>query len=251
MYMDEHKQYSSTEACEVAEMAKAKGIILLEGNYGDCSCHPYPGSNSRKGFCVAKVIAGQYLTLDDNGSFYQDYSYGDTARCGDVWFRLTLEEAKRQIENFNGTIKNHPRFFAYIRVYKGEPKYYGFMQRLCLDEFAHKHGITYAEKFMCVGGQQSEVWHPCDTTGIDDVIDCCRKSFSQITEDDYLVVTDFSRLNDEWDIWKNSYNIIPVCYEDTGYERYEYYESEKLRKRIREYEQDLKDREYEAMCQEH
>ena len=250
MYMDEHKQYSSIEAYEVAELAKEKGLTLLEGNYNESSSDSNNDSDC-KGYCVTKMIAGQYFTLTDDSYIYQDHFYNGPTSCRTVWFRLTLEEAKKRIENFNGTFKNYPRFFAYIRVYKGEPEYYGFLQRLCLTEFAEKHGITYAEKFVCVGGQQSEVWHPCDSTGIDDVIDCCRKSFAKMDEDSYLVVSDLTRLNDDWDIWRNSYNIIPVYYEDMGYERYEYYESEKLRKRIREYEQYLEDREYEAMSQEY
>ena len=103
------------------------------------------------------MIAGRYLTLTDDGYVAQDYFYTDTARYGAVRFRLTLEEAKRRIENFNGTIKNHPRFFAFVRVYKDEPEYYGFLQRLRLTEFAEKHRITYADKFKCVGGRRFEV----------------------------------------------------------------------------------------------
>lgn len=248
---DEHKQYSSTAACEVAEMAEAKGLILLEGDYDVCSRYPYSRGDNCRGFCVVWGVAGQYLTLADDGSFYQDYSYGDTARCKDVWFRLTLDEAKSRIESFDGTIKNYPRFFAYIRVYKGEPEYYGFLQRLYLTEFAEKHGITYSGKVMCVGGQRFELCHPDISAGIDDVIDCCWESFSQIAEDDYLVVTDISRLNDELDIWKNSYNLIFASYADMGYTKYNYYESDKLRKMIRYYEKSIEDSEYEAMCQEH
>ena len=213
MYMDEHKQYSSIEAYEVAELAKEKGLTLLEGNYNESSSDSNNDSDC-KGYCVTKMIAGQYFTLTDDSYIYQDHFYNGPTSCRTVWFRLTLEEAKKRIENFNGTFKNYPRFFAYIRVYKGEPEYYGFLQRLCLTEFAEKHGITYAEKFVCVGGQQSEVWHPCDSTGIDDVIDCCRKSFAKMDEDSYLVVSDLTRLNDEWDIWRNSYNIIAVVRQD-------------------------------------
>ncbi len=33
MYMDERKQYSSIETYEVAEMAKTKGLTLVEGDY--------------------------------------------------------------------------------------------------------------------------------------------------------------------------------------------------------------------------
>ena len=60
-----------------------------------------------------------------------------------------------------------------------------------------------------------------------------------------------SRLNDEWYIWRQIFDIIPVNYYEMGYTEYNYHESEKLRKAIRDFEQDLEDREYEAMSQEY
>ena len=251
MYMDEHKQYSSIEAYEVAELAKAKGLILLEGAYEGCSAYSILGDNSSKGFCVAKEIAGQYLTLRDNGNACQLYAHDGPCMSRTVWFDLTLEQAKERIVNFDGTIKNCPNFFAYIRLYNDEPRYYGYLQMLHLEEFARKHGITYRERFVCIGGKENTVWHPEDGRGISDILNFCEKSFSKMDKDSFLVVSDLSRLNDSIDIWRNSFDIIPVGFSEMGYTEYLYHESEKLRKAIRDYEQDLEDREYEAMCQEH
>lgn len=252
-YMDEIKPYSSIEVSELAELAKTKGLTLFEGNYeGFRFDLNYDESNvGGRGYGVAMVIAGQYLTLTDDGCVYQDYCHDGPYKEEVVWFRLTFEQAKELIVNFNGTIKNHPNFFAYIRVYDGEPQYYGQLQLLYLEEFARKHGITYKEKFVCSGGKKNAWLHPEDGTAISDVISCCKKSFSQITEDDFLVVSDMSRLNDEWYIWRQIFDIIPVNYYEMGYTEYSYQESEKLKKAIRDFEKDNEDRAYEAMCQEH
>lgn len=251
MYMDEHKQYSSIEAYEVAEMAKAKGLTLLEGNYKGHSAQPCLGDSSHKGYCVVRAIAGQYLTLRDDGTVCQLYLYDGPFMYRTVRFDLALEEAKELIVNFDGAIKNCPNFFAYIRLYNDEPRYYGYLQMLHLEEFARKHGITYKEKFVCIGGQKNTVWHPEDGRGISDILDFCEESISKMDKDSFLVVSDLSRLNDNIDIWRNLFDIIPVDFSEMGYTEYLYHESEKLRKAIREYEQDLEEREYEAMCKEH
>lgn len=251
MYMDEFEKYSSIGAYEVAELAKAKGLTLLEGAYKGCSAYPVLGDNSSKGFCVAKAIAGQYLTLRDDGTACLLYAHDGPCMSRTVWFDLTLEQAKERIANFDGVIKNCPNFFAYVRLYNGEPRYYGYLQMLHLEEFARKHGITYKEKFVCIGGQENTVWHPEDGRGIDDILECCNESFSKMDKDSFLVVSDLSRLNDSIDIWRQAFDIIPVGFSAMGYTEHYYHESEKLRKAIREYEQDLEDIEYEAMCQEY
>lgn len=250
-------RYSSIEVNALAELAKTKGLVLFEGNYEGLSCDPNYKSNGGKGYGVAMVIAGQYLTLTDDGYVYQDYNHDGPFKERTLRLRLTWEQAKDLIENFNGTIKNYPNFFAYIRVYDGEPEYYGQLQMLYLEAFAHKHGFTYKEKIVCTGGKR-DVWlHPEDTTAIDDVISCCKKSFSQIGEGDFLVVADTSRLNDELYIWRQIFDIISVgdiiseVFYDMGYTQYNYHESEKLRERIRYWEKYEKDVEYEAMSREY
>ncbi len=257
-YMTQFEKYSSLEAYEVAATAREKGLLLLEGTYNDNSYYPIYEDNPARGYCVVKVMAGQYLTLWHDGSVYQDHVFDGPCTYKAVKFYLTLEEARNLIMNFNGTITNHPNFFAYVRVYDGEPEYYGLLQRLCLEEFARKHGITYKERFMCIGGHENTVWHPDDSRGIDDILDCCEKSFSKMDEDSYLVVSDISRLNDNLYTWRQIFNIItvayenlPLSYEDMGYTKYEYHESEELRKAIQDYEKSKEDREYERMCQEH
>lgn len=251
-YMAQFEKYSSLEAYEVAAMAREKGLTLLEGDFGECSTwsNYKPGDNC-KGYCVVKVTAGQYLTLRDDGSAIQAYAYDGPFLYRTVRFRLTLEQAKEQIMNFDGTIKNPPNFFAYVRVYSDEPIYYGFLQVLYLEEFARKHGITYREKFVCTGGREDMVPHPEDGTGISDILECCKESFSQMNKDSYLVVSDLSRLNDNTDMWREMFDIIPINYCEMGYTEYYYRESEKLKKRMREYEQGEIDREYENMSQEH
>lgn len=251
MYMDEFEKYSSIEAYEVAELAKAKGLTLLEGNYGDRSAYPGLGDSSRRGYCVAKVIAGQYLTLRDDGTVCQLYLYDGPSMSRTVRLDLALEQAKELIVNFDGAIKSCPNFFAYIRVYNDEPRYYGYLQMLHLQEFARKHGITYKEKFVCIGGRENTVWHPEDGTGIDDILKCCNESFSKMDKDSFLVVSDLSRLNDNIDLWRQAFDIIPIDYDEMGYTEYLYHESEKLQKRIRKYEQYEIDREYEKMNQEY
>lgn len=251
MYMDEHKQYSSIEAYEVAEMAKAKGLTLLEGNYMGYSWDANDGYDDCKGYGVAKVIAGRYLTLTDDSYVYQRYVHDGPYKHEAVWFDLTLEQAKELIVNFDGTIKDYPTFFAFIRVYDGEPEYYGQLQLLYLEEFARKHGITYKEKFVCSGGKQHVWLHPENAVAIDDVICCCEKSFSQMTGNAFLVVSDMSRLNDELYIWRQIFDIIPVNYYKMDYTEYNYHESEELKKAIRDFEKDKEDGEYEAMCKEH
>lgn len=246
--MSEFEKYSSLEAYQVAEMAKVKGLILLEGNY----LNPWDSTDIKsKGYGVARMIAGQYLILADDGSVYPSCKlYGSYE--GNTWeFQSTLEQAKERIVNFGGTIKNPPNFFAYVRVYSEEPEYYGFMQRLYLEEFAQKHGITYKELFICTGGRQSTVGFSASTTEMDDVIDYCKKSFSQITKDDFLVVSDTSRLNGDKYMWGVSFNIIPVSFEETSYTRYEYHKLEKAPKRSGDEEEQEEDIEYEQMSQEH
>lgn len=251
-YMDELKPYSSIEVWELAELAKTKGLTLFEGDYEGWPFDPdYSLNVGGKGYGVALVIAGQYLTLADDGCVYQDYLHNGPYKEEAVWFRLTFEQAKELIVNFDGTIKDYPTFFAFIRVYDGEPEYYGQLQLLYLEEFARKHGITYKEKFVCSGGKQHVWLHPENAVAIDDVICCCEKSFSQMTGNAFLVVSDMSRLNDELYIWRQIFDIIAVNYYEMGYTEYNYHESEELKKAIRDFEKDKEDWEYEAMCQEH
>lgn len=232
------ESYSSKEACEVATMAKAKGLTLLEGNY----FNPLDTTdNKSKGYCVAKVIAGQYLTLADDGSVYPSFRLCGSYKNRTGEFHLTLAQAKEQIMNFNGIIKNPPAFYAFVRVYNEEPEYYGFLQRLYLEDFARKHGIAYKELFICIGGRQSTAEFSSDTAAVFDILDCCKKSFSKITKNDFLVVSDMSRLNGEMYIWRTTFNIVSVNLEETSYMKYEYHKST-------ESEEDM---EYEQMAQEH
>ena len=94
-YMDEIKPYSSIEVSELAELAKTKGLTLFEGNYeGFRFDLNYDESNvGGRGYGVAMVIAGQYLTLTDDGCVYQDYCHDGPYKEEVVWFRLTFEQA--------------------------------------------------------------------------------------------------------------------------------------------------------------
>lgn len=251
MCMDEYKNYSNAEVREIAGLARAKGLTLLEGNYNGCSAYPDLGDDSCRGFCVAKAIAGQYLTLRNDGIVCQLYAHNGPSMSRTVWFDLVLAQAKELIVNFDGTIKNPPNFFAYVRVYNDEPRYYGYLQMLHLEDFACKHGITYKERFVCIGGQENTVWHPEDGRGIDDILECCEESFSKMDQDSYLVVSDLSRLNDSIDIWRSAFDVIPVDFYEMGYTVYEYHESETLREAMRCEEKAVEDRKYEEMCQEH
>jgi len=256
--MDEFEKYSSLEAYEVAAMAKEKGLILLEGDYQESAYESFSNDGNKRGYCVSKVIAGEYLTLWEDGTVHQEYIYDGPSMSKTVWFRLTLDEAKEQIINFDGTIKNPPNYFAYVRVYEDEPEYCAYLQILYLEEFAHEYGITYKERFVCIGGKELTVWHPEDGRGIDDILVCCEESFNKMDKDSYLVITSISRLNDNIDIWRQAFDIIslgynplPVPYENMGYTKYEYHESAELQKVIQKYEQDWIDREYKRMTQEH
>lgn len=222
MYMDEFREYSSFEAYQAAKMAKTKGLTLLESDYYEGDLESYTG----KGYCVVKEIAEQTLTLKDDGTVFQDYDYDyyDGDGCVVVYkavhWNLTLEQAKERIANFNGTIKNHPRFFAYVRTYGDEPGYFETMQQVYLDEFAHRHGITYAGKFVCLGGPKDEPCGAREEAAVDDIIKCCEASFSDITKDDYLVVADYDRLNNATRLWESKYAIISVSNEDAVYKSY-------------------------------
>lgn len=147
--------------------------------------------------------------------------------------------------------------YHYVRVYSEEPEYYGFLQRLYLEDFAQKHGITYKELFMCTGGRQSIAEFSASTAEMDAVIDSCKKSFSQITKDDFLVVSDTSRLAGDKYMWGVSFNIIPVNFQETSYTKYEYHKLEKGPKspREEEYEEEEQEQdediEYEQMSREH
>lgn len=236
--MSEFEKYSSLEAYQVAEMAKEKGLVLVEGNY----LNPWDSTDIKSnGYCVATVIAGQYLVLADDCSVSPINKLHGYYRNNTYEFPWTLKRAKEKIVNFGGTIKNPPNFFAYVRVYSEEPEYYGFLQRLYLEDFAQKHGITYKELFMCTGGRQSTKRFSASTAEMDSVIDCCKKSFSQITKDDFLVVSDTSRLAGNKYMWGASFNIIPVNFEETSYSKYKYREPAKS-------EEDI---EYEEMVEEH
>lgn len=247
------EKYSSVEATTVAEMAKAKGLVLLEGNYEGCTWDADYGSETgEKGYGVAKIVAGHYLTLNDSSdNVYQDYIYDGPFMHEVVKFNRTLHQARELIDNFNGTLKSYPNFFAYIRVYDGEPEFYGQLQMLYLEEFARRHNIVYKEKFVCIGGQQNVWLHPEDGTAIADVINCCGESFSKMDRNSYLVVANMSRLNDEWYIWRQMFDIIPVEFDGMDYTEYRYHESAELQKRKREYEKWTEDSEYMRMSQEH
>lgn len=253
------QEYSSPEVFQVAEMARVKGLTLLEEVFGGGN-----GSENKddvyKGYCVVKEIVGQTLTLKDDGTVFQDYAWNceGTNLYKTVDCNLTLEQARTRIANFNGYIKNYPRFFAFARVYENEPDYFGTVQQICLDEFAYRHGITYAGKFICSGGLEDD---PCDGWGgaaVDDVIACCEASFSDITKDDYLVVADYSRLNSNFDVWDGNYEIICVGCEDKNYSRYNrqykyYHYSETIRvwKEALAYEKWKEENEYEEICYEY
>lgn len=262
MYMSDYKKYSSTEAYEVAEMAKAKGLTLLEGNYKGCSCYPDMGREDCRGFCVSKVIAGEYLTLCEDGTVHQEHVRDGSCMSRTVWFRLTLDEAKEQIINFDGTIKNPPHYFAYVRVYEDEPEYYANLQILYLEEFARKYGITYKERFVCIGGHRDTASHPEDCKGINEILKCCEESFNKMDKDSYLVITDIFRLNDNIDMWRQAFDIVPIGFDGLDYRKYIYLESQELKNSMQKYdewddERDdwddewEKDSEYEQMTQEH
>lgn len=252
MYMSKHKTYSSVEICRVAAMAREKGLTLLEGNYEGCSCYPDMGREDCRGFCVSKAIAGEYLTLWEDGTVHQEYIHDGPSMYRTVWFRLTLDEAKEQIVNFDGTIKNPPNYFAYVRVYEDEPEYYGYLQILYLEEFARKHGINYKERFVCIGGHRDTVSHPEDSRGIDEILGCCEESFNKMDKDSYLVITDIFRLNDNIDIWRWAFDIVPIGFDGLDYREYIYIESQELKKRLQEYDDEWdKDSVYEQMTQEH
>lgn len=223
-YMAQFERLTSLEAYEVAKMAKAKGLVLLEGFYKGNSDDQFPIEGYKKGFCVAKVIAGQYLTLADDNSVFQARVPFDF--CKGVYFDLTLAEAKERIMNFDGTIKNPPNFFAYVRLYDNEPKFYGPLQILYLEEFARRHRIEYKRKFVYLGGTPYKECCAWDKTGIDCVIDDCNESFSLITKNDFLVVSDIGRIDNQQCIYSESYisniplNIIALNFKDMGYAEY-------------------------------
>lgn len=249
MDMSKFKKYSSREAYEVAEMAKAKGLVLLEGSF-ETTSYQNNNESSQKGYCVTKMIGGQYLTLKDNGFLYQDYVCANLHHnTNSVGFFETLEKVKERILSFDGVIKNPPNFIAHIRVYDGEPEYYGFLQRLYLEDFAHRYGISYKERFMLLGGQQDTgEWFPLQSITRENELDCCEESFSQITADDFLVVTDYSRINSSL---SNSFNILPASSSDNGYSRYKYHETEKFLEEVRKHEKKMEDFLYWQMNLEH
>lgn len=252
MYRPGHEKYTTDEACKIAAIAEEKGLVLLEGNYMGYLSNPTQGTLDLRGYCVTKVVAGQYLVLSDGGEL-QNYSYHKVLAHEKISFNLTLEEAKNLIENFDGTAENYPNFFAYIRVSDGEPAHYGYLQLLQLEEFARANGIVYKEKFVCSGGPETW-WSQGDRTQCDNVIACCEESFSQITANDFLVVSDMNRLGDGWYVWHNLFDIIPVGFGEMGYIKYEYSQFERLQREKRDYEKQKKaiaDSEYEEMCQEH
>ncbi len=226
-YMSQFEKYSSLEAYKVAAMAKEKGLVLLEGDFNTYSAIPdrpyYEHDPGRKGYAIVKVVLGLYLTLNEDGSVFQDTVVDRYQGCFDtVWFRYSLEQAKEQILNFDGTIKNPPNFYAFVRQYLEEPEYYGYLQRFFLDEFAHKHGIVFKEKIMYIGGQHNVWVFNDDEYELDDILDCCKESFSKITKNDFLLVTDISRLNHNLHAWSRLCHVVPVAYFDTSCTTYVY-----------------------------
>lgn len=252
VYRSEYEKYATVEACEVAAIAKKKGLVLLEGNYMGYLLNPAQGSLDSRGYCITKVVARQYLVLSDGGEF-QNYSYHKALSYEDISFNLTLEEAKRLIENFDGTAKNYPNFFAYIKVNDDDPEYYGYLQLLQLEAFAQAHGIVYKEKFVCFGGPSRTCWTQEDTPQRDNIITCCERSFSHITANDFLVVSNLNQLKG-WNVWHCLFDIISVGFWEMGYIKYEYSMFEMHQKELRAHEEWIKeeaDREYEEMTQEH
>jgi len=242
--MNEFEKYSSLEAYEVAAMAREKGLLLLESTYGSEAGYPEYGDNNRRGFCVVKVIGGQWLTLEDHGSVFQNHGFSNSSVYGTVRFNLTLAQAKEQIMNFDGIIKNPPKFFAYVRVYDGEPEYFGYIQCLYLEEFARQNGISYEERFVCIGGPE---FTEEEGKGFDDILDCCEKSLLRLKENpgvSYLVVSDISRLDDELEFWRQTFEMVFLCYEEMpipyknyGYTKYSYHAFKEIEKVQQEYEQ--------------
>lgn len=187
-YIAQFENYIDLEANPVAAMAKEKGLLLLEGGYQGNAYEPFSHDGIKRGYCVVKVIAGQYLTLADDYTVSQARELFDLRKT--VYFNLTLAEAKERIINFTGAIKNPPNFFAYVRLYDDEPKYYAHVQMLYLEQFACQHKITYKHKFVYLGGMPDEEYYAGNRTGIDGIIGDCKGSFSLITENDFLVVSD-------------------------------------------------------------
>lgn len=251
-YWPGYEKYTTDEARKIAAIAKEKKLILLEGNYMGCLCDPTQGSRDSRGYCVTQVVAGQYLVLSADGEF-QNYSYHKGLTYEDLSPNLTLEEAKKLIENFDGTAENYPNFFAYIKVSDGEPEHYGYLQLLQLEQFAQENGIVYKEKFVCNGGPKTW-WSQEDRTQCDNIIGCCEESFSQITANDFLVVSDMNRLGEGWYVWHQLFDIIPVGFREMGYIQYEYSSFERYQREEKKYKKQMKelaDREYEEMCREH
>lgn len=99
----------------------------------------------------------------------------------------------------------------------GDPEYYGYLQLLQLEKFARTNGIVYKERFVCYGGPSKTWWSQDDRTQCDNIIACCEESFSQITANDFLVVSDVNRLGEGWYVWHHLFDIISVGFYEMGY----------------------------------
>lgn len=107
MDMSKFKKYSSAEIREIAKMAEAKGLILLERGFKENKFVAKSNDNNkRRGYYVMKEVAGQYIVLTYYDSVFCAYLYNGPSDFRDMWFYSTFEQAKELILNFEGEVDN-------------------------------------------------------------------------------------------------------------------------------------------------
>ena len=201
---------------ELRAKAQKKGIdVLAEVKEMPDAPRSLVTDNTGWDYAVVKHIGGLDFTISKDGKMYLDYYCDGECRCYTTLYIHSLYEAERIVENYNPNIANMPKFYGFIRQYEGEPQVILDYQVMALEHFAEKYGIRYETIFGCKGGyvdvQGGTGGIEVNIPGIDNVYLSCKRFFDDMDKNGgILCITDRSRLDGDYWVWKETTDIMEL-----------------------------------------
>lgn len=204
---------------ELRTKAQMKGIdVLVEVTDTPDITHKLNAvGNTKWNYAIVKHIGNMTFSINEDCEMFFDYYHDGMYRPGMISYSYSLYEAERIVEKYNGNIVNMPKFYGFIRQYEGEPHNILDYQVMALNHFAEKYGIKYEEIFGCKGGyaepqeEGSCIEDTFNIPGIDNMYHSCEKFFSEMAKNDgFLCIADRSRLDGEYIVWNQDWDIIEV-----------------------------------------
>lgn len=203
---------------ELRAKAQKKGIDVLAEENEPKNLYSRSVTNGRRyNYAVVKHIGGLNFTISQDGGMYLDYYCDGECRCYTVDYIHSLYEAEKIVENYDPNIAAMPKFYGFIRQYEGEPQEILDYQVMALEHFAEKYGIRYETIFGCKGGYAEVqegtggIEDTFNIPGIDNTYLSCKRFFDDMDKNGgILCITDRSRLDGDYWIWKETTDIMEL-----------------------------------------